>query len=249
LVIKLGFMRIQLYLLILLGFLSCNTPQTDIGQKANIDSVLSDRQKSIVFFDTTLINNGLKFEIKTKRIDGDISSLNYIFNNKEFLMDTIYPKGILYIECPDFDKDGNSDILIDYIGNNSTYWLYLFDSNTNQFKAVENYWEFPDAVHLKSNSKYYYSYHRAGCADMNWESDLFKIENFKIIHLGNIDGQGCDFEIEKNPRTIRIEKIINNDKGKLIEELPYEKALTDTLDKWDFIEYYWNKNYQKFDKN
>src|SRR5207253_1429170 len=102
------------------------------------------------------------------------------------------------IEFPDFNGDGNLDIMLVYGGNNFSYFLYLFDSVTNNFKGVEHFGYFPHAIQLKTDPKYYYSYHRAGCADMNWVSDLFKIESFKAIQLGHIHGQGCEFEVKEN---------------------------------------------------
>ena len=164
-------------------------------------------------------------------------------------IDTIERGGLAYIKYPDFNKDGNADILIDYYGNNSTYSLYIFDPETNKFREIENYSNFPDAIQLKTNSKYYYSYHRAGCADMNWVSDFFKIQKFKIIQLGHIDGRGCDFEVKKNLQVIKIYKVTDNkeENGKLVENLPYLKFIPEFGDKWDFIEKYWNKNYKQFE--
>jgi hypothetical protein len=84
---------------------------------------------------------------------------------------------------------------------------------------------------------------------MKWVSDLFRINDFKIIQPGHIDGQGCDFEVKENPQVVKIYKATNNneEKSKLIEKLPYLKFIPEFGDKWDFIEKYWNKNYAKFE--
>ena len=200
-------------------------------------------------FDTTLVINKKDFVIKTKGISEDMFLLTSTSGTLTNVIDTIESGGLAYIKYPDFNKDGNADILLDYIGNNSTYFLYLFDPLTNKFREIENYSKFPDAIQLKTNSKYYYSYRRTGCADMNWVSDFFKIQNFKIIHLGHIDGQGCDFEIKENPQVIKIYKVTDNkeENGKLVEKLPYLKFIPEFGDKWDFIEKYWNKNYIQFE--
>ena len=146
------------------------------------------------------------------------------------------------------NKDENIDILLTYIGNNSSYELYLFDKSENQYKFLEGYDRFSEAIQLKTNPKYYYSYQRAGCADMNWVSDLFYIDNFKTVCVGHIYGQGCDFEVKENPQIIEIYKVFEeNEKNKKeIEKLPYLKNIPDFGDKWNFIEKYWNKNYGKF---
>ena len=78
----------------------------------------------------------------------------------------------------DFDKDKNVDIIVTYGGNNFTYLLYQFDHINNTFKNVEGFDRFPQSIQLKANPKYYYSYHRAGCADYNWVSDLYKNSKF-----------------------------------------------------------------------
>lgn len=199
-------------------------------------------------FDTVLTNNGQSYQVTIRRLNSEIALLKVESQGRTALIDTVHPSAIAYFEYPDFDLDGHVDILFDYIGNNPTYSLFLFDTTTNNFIKIENYSRFPGALHLHSDSNYYYSYHRAGCADMIWVSDLFVIEDFKIIHLGHIDGEGCDFDIENNPRKIKIYKVINNDthNRKLIDELPYEKHITEFENKWDFIENYWNKNYLKF---
>jgi len=200
-------------------------------------------------FDTTFVNNKMTFQIKTKAISKDLLLLTSTSETSTTLIDTIDSGGLANIKYLDFNRDGNSDILTDYYGNNSTYSLYLFDPTSNKFLKIENYSHFPYAIKLKSNPKYYYSYHRAGCADLDWVSDLFKIQDFKIIQLGHIYGQGCDFEVKENPQIIEIYKVQDNDeeKGKLIKKLPYLKFIPNFGDKWDFIEKYWNKNYAKFE--
>ena len=199
-------------------------------------------------FDTTLIMNKQKISIRTKTLNNEQQLLTSVCQSKTTFIDTIYTEGLAYIKYPDFNKDGYADILMDYFGNNSTYYLYLFNPATNKFVSIANYSNFPDAVQLKSNPNYYYSYHRAGCADANWVSDLFKITNFKIIHLAHIDGNGCAADLNESPQIIKIYKVLdsNEEKEKLIENLSYLKAIPSFSDKWDFIKKYWNTNYIKF---
>jgi hypothetical protein len=136
------------------------------------------------------------------------------------------------------------------MGNNFTYYLYLFDKVNNVFKYVEGFERFPASQQLKTNPKYYFSYHRAGCADLNWVSDLFYIQNFKTIHIGHIYGKGCDADLKEEPQVIEVYKISDNnsDNEKLFEKLPYQRNVPEFGDKWDFIKRYWQKNYSKFIK-
>ncbi|MBU1009703.1 MAG: hypothetical protein KKD74_06170 [Bacteroidetes bacterium] len=198
--------------------------------------------------DTLFVINLQTFRFQTNNVNDDQVTLT-IFRNSEIIKtDTLYAGGLTNLQFPDFDNDGNKDIMLTYMGNNFTYLLYLFDNTNNEFKFIEGFDRFPDAMQLKTNPKYYYSYHRAGCADLNWVSDLFYIDNFKSKHIGHIYGQGCDFEVIENPQVIKIFKITDNkgENKKQIEELPYLKNIPDFGDKWDYIEKYWNENYEKF---
>jgi hypothetical protein len=199
--------------------------------------------------DTNVVLNEKKCRIRAKEIEGNKVMLTLTVNTKVTWKETIYKNGFLGIELTDFNKDGNSDIILSYTGNNPVCFLYLFYSKNGLFKNVEGFENFPEAIQLKTNPKYYYSYHRAGCADLNWVSDLFRIENFKTIHVGHIYGQGCDFEIKENPQVIEIYRIINNDaeRRKLIEKRSYLKFIPEFGDKWDFIKKYWNNHYSKFE--
>ena len=195
-------------------------------------------------FDTTYKINKQTLRISTKVLDSNFVLLNSKYASRIALHDTIDGVGLGNIEFPDFDNDGYPDILLTYFGNNPTYYLYLFDPIGKLYKNISNYMSFPDAVQLKSNPKYFYSYHRAGCADMNWVSDLFRIVDFKIVQIGHMDGQGCDFKKE----LIQIFKVINDkEKGQLIAKLPYIKTLKNFDNKWEFIEKYWNQNVRKFE--
>ena len=199
-------------------------------------------------FDTTLINNKKSFKIHTKEINDNLALLIMSYDSKIILSDTLFSKGLAGIEFPDFNKDNNSDILIRYIGNISITQIYLFDPTSNEFKKVEGFDKFPEAIQLSSNPSYYYSYHRAGCADMNWISDLFIINNFKTILLGHMFGQGCDNEIKTNPQVIEIYKVKNNNEQSkiLFEKLPYQKYIPNFEDKLLFIKKYWNENAKIF---
>lgn len=201
------------------------------------------------YFDTTFVVNKQTFKFVMNDINEDEITITFIKNSKKIKTDTLQSVGLGGFEFTDFNKDGNSDIMFTYIGNNSSYEFYLFDNKSNDFKILEGFDRFAEAIQLKNNSKYYYSYQRAGCADMNWISDLFYIDNFKTIQVGHIYGQGCDFEIKENPQVISIYKVLENNEEnkKLIKKLPYIKNIPKFDDKWNFIEEYWNNNYEKFD--
>ncbi|MBS3921999.1 MAG: hypothetical protein KGZ37_02475 [Nitrosarchaeum sp.] len=231
------------------GLVSCKTTTDSSTIINNADSLTNDTVKIKYSFDTTLTINNIVFKFSIKDLNADSVILTATSTSLTAINDTINSNGLAYWEFPDINKDGNVDFIYDYIGNNPIIFAYLFDTVTNSFINVDGFEKFPEAVQLKSNPKYYYSYHRAGCADLNWVSDLFKIENFKTIQAGHIYGQGCDFEVKENPQVIEIYKVKDNDEinKKLIENLPYQKPIKNFEDKWDFIDTYWNKNYGQFE--
>ncbi|MBF03965.1 MAG: hypothetical protein CMP76_11780, partial [Flavobacterium sp.] len=138
---------------------------------------------------------------------------------------------------------GFEDIQLNYLFNDpGVDDLLLYDTNNANFQLVKNFDNFPSAIKIK-DSDYYYSYHRSGCADANWDSDLFYIQNFECFKIGNISGRGC-VGVERNG--IIISKIKDDKKI----ELEYIKREAEYYeDKWEFIENYWKKNYKKFIPN
>jgi hypothetical protein len=139
----------------------------------------------------------------------------------------------------DFNKDGYQDILFEWPGNTpERYTLYEFVPETNKFRKVIHFSDFPVALSIKG-TKYYYSYESSGCADDSWESRLFYIHNHIAIKLGHIHGDGCG--IQDGIYIYRCKA----DKEYLIKTMPLN-TLNNYSDKWEFIKAYWNKNYKKF---
>ena len=242
-------------IILLALFTSCGQRQDnrEVSEQKTIESIelesdtLTNEQRH--YFDTTLTINNRSFRLLIQDINEDEITLTFFREYEIIKIDTLESGGLGNIEFVDFNKDSYSDFLITYIGNVATYDLYLFDEQKNQILFLDGFRGFPEATQLETNKKYYYSYHRAGCADMNWVSDLFYIDNFKTVHVGHIYGQGCDYEVKDNSQTIEIYKVIDNDENKKIkvEKLPYLNHITKFGDKWTFIEKYWNKNYKKYD--
>lgn len=147
-------------------------------------------------------------------------------------------------EFDDFNGDGLKDIRIHYMSNVPAIQdLLLFDKSKRNFKLVENFSDFPDPNPVKG-TKYYYSYHRSGCADMNWDSDSFFIENFKAVRIGNIAGRQCDNR-DGEKDAVYIHKV-RGDKEKLFKTLPIDTIWKYKDFKWGFIQEYWTKNYKLF---
>lgn len=146
-------------------------------------------------------------------------------------------------EFKDFDDDGNKDLIFHIISNNAVEYLIVFDNNKGIFRSVENFSEYPAPEPIKG-TKYYYSYHKSGCADMYWDSDLFYIKDYKTIRIGNIFGSQCDKKDENYG--INIYKVNGEDK-KLIKTLPVDILAKYKDYKWGFLLDYWTNNYKKFE--
>lgn len=77
---------------------------------------------------------------------------------------------------------------------------------------------------------------------MNWDSDLFYIDQFSTYCIGNISGRQCDGD----KFGIYINRI-DGDSKKLIETLPIETIDNYPDNKWGLIKEYWARNYNKFE--
>jgi hypothetical protein len=149
------------------------------------------------------------------------------------------------IEFPDINEDGYKDIRI-YVSSNTPNECdnYLFDKKTNKFRIIENC---DLDIRLIKSRHYYYSYNRAGWANLNWESHLYKLENYKLVPIGYMHGLGCDFNREEDQK-IKIYKIFNDKKEDkaLVKTLPFKKYVPKFEDAPRFIESYWHHNWQIF---
>ena len=198
------------------------------AQDISIDTIIRVKKKT--------------FLIQIKSLDKGSGILSVLKNHKIVLSEKMEIGGINDIEFLDFNHDGYPDFIVTYFANNESNSLYLFDQKANTFKKIENFFEPLSSKQLKSDNRYYYTYQRAGCSDYNWKSSLFKIVDFKVVHLAQIEGTGCKFEIDKNPQSIKV----FDKKSQLIETLSYKKNIATLADKWTFTEKYWNKNYIRF---
>jgi len=237
----------RLSILFLIIMTACNPKLDDkVIVKKQIDGLtlksnIQLQETTTIHQDTITINNQHYIQIsKDERFNcllsmqGDtiIKSQNYYFKSK-FL---------------DIDEDGYKDIRVFAFSNTPNQCdNYLFDKKLKTFKLIENC--NLDIQKIKGTN-FFYSYNSAGCADMNWESYLSKIENYKIVDYGYIYGQGCDFEVENNPQVIEIYKIGNSDtyEKKLLKKLPYLKNIPEFEAKWSFIDKYWAQNFKTFDR-
>ncbi|SHH60544.1 hypothetical protein SAMN04488109_4586 [Chryseolinea serpens] len=165
----------------------------------------------------------------------------FVLNSKG---DTVVSQSDMYFdfEFRDFDGDSLKDIVVHELSNTpSVQDLLLFDRAKMTFTMVKGFNNFPDPQPIEGTG-YYYSYHRSGCADNFWNSDLFYIANFKTQRVANISGNECSGEMG-----IVVSKVKDEQK-KIVEKFPLDILEKYHDRKWGFIADYWAKNYSKFIK-
>lgn len=210
----------------------------------NNKSVLKDREIELAINKPDTILNSIIGYVDKQNFTMACNNQHTLFllNEKG---DTVYQDSIYspIQKFVDFNSDGFKDILIEYMTNVPGIMdLLIYDKSERKYKKVVGFQNFPAPQQI-ADSKYYYSYHRSGCADMNWDSDLFYIENYKTVKIGNISGNQCnDTGINDG---IYINKI--NGKNRMeIDRLPIKILKQYKEHKWGFIKKYWEENYKRF---
>lgn len=238
-----------LYLLpLILLFHSCK--QKDIKKKHTSDKTAFSQNTTISKVTTNPASDTV-LNITAEYVDGQKFTVNCTKgkNYKLFILngnkDTIY-RDYVYPPTPtftDFNGDGYKDIMLDYMTNvPGISDLLLYDKTSKAFKVVAGFQNFPDPKKL-ALTNYYYSYHRSGCADMDWTSDLFYISGFRAIKIASINGYQCkDRDIRDGIYIYRVK----GEKEILIKHLPINLIEGYKDYKWGFIKHYWTTNYRLF---
>lgn len=231
------------FLLTFALFGSCKQKNSQIGSIQKQLVVTSKKNKSTATTPDTILNT------ITDYVDGRCfvmtcsSGYNLVLKNEKgdtLYQDSVYSPEQVFL---DFNGDGYKDILIDYMTSiPGVRDLLLYDLTNKTYRKVIDFQDFPSTERL-GYTRYYYSYHRSGCADLNWDSDLFYIENYKTIRIGNIGGRDCKNTGVKDG--IYISKIIGQ-KEIEVQKLDISIIKKYKDHKWGFIAEYWRKNYKKF---
>ncbi len=236
----------KLYYLAIATFLFICCAQTEkdnntISQYHDSTNIAQIPTNAKLLVDTLTINENSYFVFQN--IPGSDTTVFFtIINSEKDTLLQLDHSATNGFEFEDIDEDGTLDIRLDNLSNvGGISELIMFDSINGKFREVENFDQFPQPIKIK-NSACWYSYHRSGCADSNWGSELFRINDFVAIEIGKIEGVGCEGE-EING--IFIYKIGRNTKT-IIHFEPREPGYYE--DKYDYITNYWTSNHKSFEE-
>jgi len=175
---------------------------------------------------------------KIDKFDSGITTL-FDADNKFVYIDSNYVNSWI---LEDFNADGKPDIRLKYLTNvPGVDEMLLYDSLSKSFQLVDNFSSFPSSLPVPGVAGLYYSYSRAGCADSDWISKLYVIEDFSCVEKGIIKGRGC--KSEQNQTGIFSFKVIDSKIN------PVDTFLRDPgyfPNKWNFIEEYWSTKGHSF---
>lgn len=227
-------MRKTLYILIVIVLiLSCKQKTSESKLKATEPKESHFEQNPIICKEQA--ENGITF--KTCQQDYDFFELKSL-DDKTLYRNDNNPSKFVFT---DFNEDGFLDIELHFMTNiPDVNEILIFNPELKKFCKIENFSSFPASIKIE-NTNYYYSYKRSGCADSNWNSDLYFLKENKAVRIGNIHTIDCDNE---NDNGIYIYKY-NGENKEPIKLIPIPKNGFEN--KWEFIEKYWSKNYQKFE--
>lgn len=234
------------YLSLFIIFISCNNSEkhppvavNKINHPAEVEKepVIENETEEKFYSDTALIDGNLYYAFST---GPEYTKVFIINENRDTLVNAYEQDEECYVEFNDFNGDGFKDLITHCVGNLPYGDLFLYDLHRKNFIKVKDFSRFNEPKPIKGTI-YYYSYHRSGCADADWVSDLFYIKDFKAIQTGHISGIECNDEVNG----IFIKKVKGN-KVTLLDKLPIDLIYSYENNKWGFIEDYWNKNYKNF---
>ncbi|NOU62002.1 hypothetical protein [Marinifilum caeruleilacunae] len=152
-------------------------------------------------------------------------------------------------EFIDFDSDSIPELVFYCIGCKAeVLTIFDYDSINQSFKLIKNIEDFPAPKNIEKTNLYY-SYSPTGCADQNWESKLFRIENFKTELIGLLRVEACPDNDKNTAFTIDIFKPDNSNDLTFVEALPLDTINTYNENKWGFIKSYWENQYKAFTNN
>ena len=180
--------------------------------------------------------------VKGKKYVGFLTDRGFFLTDSKKQVIVFQPGDYFTWEFKDLDGDGREDIFLDLGGNTPERYDLLLGISAENYRKIEGFDLFPAPIPI-NGTKYYYSYHKSGCADMNWGSDLFFLRNFKAVRIGSIAGYQCEDSGIKDG--LYIYKYTGTSK-KLQQTLQIQTLKKYKDFKWGFIAEFWTRNWKRF---
>lgn len=212
---------------LLLAFSYCNPKKQRSGKNVSNDKDTLYYEYEIAFIDEHKFDFFIDLRGEFKIIN-ELGEVEY--SQKENITD---------FEVKDFNSDGFLDVITYHPSNGYLCSLLIYNPDKEKFEFIENFYKYSYSQNLDS-SKFYYSYSGAGCAQNDWLSYLYSIENYKISVVGLIEGFGC---LPNDTNGVYIYKISKNDTV-LIQYIKDESGLGQK--KFEFLDSYWKNNHERF---
>jgi len=190
-------------------------------------------EQSYFGFKKEVINN-IEFEAYLKRPE------NLTIKTSDGKIIYIHKGNPADFEFIDFNGDSFKDIILSYPSNYLFQELLLFNPKSNSFEFIKSFSKYPSSKRI-GKTNFYYSYHGNGCAQNDWESNLYQLKDTIILEKGKIKGLGC---LENDSNGIYIYRI-NNGNDRLLRYIKRNEGYWNG--KWEFMDKYWNKNYKRFE--
>lgn len=186
-----------------------------------MDSLIQESpptSKETIFKDT-IINNGITHFIV---FDQEQQVLQIASNSAIYLVDTLFVDKILSVEVVVRNAAKDIDLLIacDYdmaaVGH-----LYRLQKKAAKFEKVQGHEDYYTFVSVDEAQDLYCDYMSDGCNGETWTSFLYQIQGLKIVELGYISYDACDYYEDKSKFLVEVYK----KKKRLLKTDDYESVL------------------------
>jgi hypothetical protein len=146
----------------------------------------------------------------------------------------------------DLDEDGNDDIILHHVTNvPGIEEVVRYSSQRGRFVEVVGFTSFPASEQIEGTGLFY-SYHRSGCADLNWDSDLFYLQDTAAVRIGNMHGEGCEDVSVPMIRVSKFPDALVPERSVQVDSMTFDPTCSGSQSKWGIIEEYWTSNWRTF---
>lgn len=151
--------------------------------------------------------------------------LKISIESSTYLIDSIISDKILAIDLSLRNQNQDLDLVISCVYDNAVHnYVYRLLKEHTKFEKIHNHEKYPAIQPVNEEKDLYCTFEPHGCNWETWDSYLFKIEQLKIIELGHITYDACDFFPESKDNS-----------GFLVEVYKKEKLISKSTNSTDSL--------------